>query len=115
MDYNRLNSYLATLTLENDNKKKEEHDKDKEKLKLNQSLFDRKTQEDYRPEFLDNRLTNVKPLPIQYNNENESKKFYKKKKEDNYNQQLSQRHMSNLISNKPPPILDRFAKNSRDY
>ena len=111
MDYNKVNQYLASLTID---------DKNNEKAKVNDYIFSRKTEPEYKPEYTDNRLTNTNalPLPIDYNNgksEND-KKFTKKKREDNFNEKLNERHMLNFNNNRaPPPIMDQFYKNSRDY
>ena len=108
MDYKELNNFLASLTVEEENK-------DKEKIELNKILLQRNTAQQYKPEFKDNRITGIKPIPVAYSSNKEiDKKFNVKKNQVNFNDKLSERHMSSLTGNGPPPILDHFSKNSRD-
>ena len=45
MDYNKINQYLASLTID---------DKNNEKAKVNDYIFSRKTDPEYKPEYIDN-------------------------------------------------------------
>ena len=104
MDYKELNNYLASLTVE-------EESKDNEKIEINKILLERKTAEQYKPKYIDNRIAEVNKTPVSYSSD---KKFNVKKNQVNFNDKLSERHMTSMGGRGPLPIVDHFSKNSRD-
>lgn len=106
MDYTHLNNFLASLTVE-------EKSKDKEKIELNQILLERNTAQQYKPEFKDSRITQVNNSSSPtYSSD---KKFKVKKNQVNFSDKISERHMTLMNGNGPPPVMDHFSKNSKDF